>query len=59
LGTYDKETFQQIQDNPYLQYFLGFEEYQDKQPFDASMFVHFCKRLGHKTDDKFWQTFVF
>jgi hypothetical protein len=46
LGTSDEETVAQIQENPYLQYFLGFHEYRDKAPFDPSMFVHFRKRLG-------------
>lgn len=46
LGTSDEETVQQIRENPYLQYFLGFSEYQDTAPFDPSMLVHFRKRLS-------------
>ena len=46
LGTSDDETTGQIRENPYLQYFLGFKEYRDEKPFDASMFVHFRKRIG-------------
>ena len=46
LGTSDEETVEQIRENPYLQYFLGFSEYQDSPPFEASMFVHFRKRLS-------------
>ena len=46
LGTSDEETVEQIRDNPYLQYFLGFEEYTETPPFEASMFVHFRKRLS-------------
>ena len=46
LGTSDEETVEQIRENPYLQYFLGFYEYQDKAPFEASMFVHFRKRFS-------------
>ena len=37
LGTSDRETVEQIRENPYLQYFLGLMEYQDKPPFDHSM----------------------
>jgi transposase, IS5 family len=48
LGTSDEETVEQIRENPYLQYFLGFSEYQDEAPFDASMLVHFRKRLNLK-----------
>jgi transposase, IS5 family len=46
LGTSDEETVQQIRENPYLQYFLGFSEYRDEEPFDPSMLVHFRKRLS-------------
>ena len=46
LGTSDRETVAQIRENPYLQYFLGLSEYQQKAPFDASMLVHFRQRLG-------------
>jgi transposase, IS5 family len=45
LGTTDEETVEQIRENPFLQYFLGFKEYQDKKPFDPSMLVHFRKRI--------------
>jgi transposase, IS5 family len=46
LGTSDAETVEQIRENPYLQYFLGLCEYSDTAPFDASMMVHFRKRLS-------------
>lgn len=42
----DRETVQQIIENPYLRYFLGFHSYLHKAPFDASMMVHFRKRLS-------------
>jgi hypothetical protein len=46
LGTSDAETVEQIRENPYLQYFLGLSEYSEKAPFDASMLVHFRKRVN-------------
>ena len=46
LGISDRETIDQIRENPYLQYFLGLHEYSDQAPFDASMLVHFRKRIG-------------
>jgi hypothetical protein len=49
LGTSDEETVEQIRENPYLQYFLGFNEYNDEAPFHPTMFVHFRKRIGKKT----------
>ena len=45
LGTSDRETVEQIRENPYLQYFLGLKEYQDKPLFDHSMMTHFRKRF--------------
>ena len=45
-GLTDRETVEQIRENPYLQYFLGFREYVQQVPFDASMLVHFRSRLG-------------
>jgi transposase, IS5 family len=41
LGTSDRETVEQIRENPYLQYFLGMSNYTDEEPFDSSMFVYF------------------
>jgi len=49
LGTSDEETVEQIRENPYLQYFLGFKEYKYEAPFHPTMFVHFRKRIGEKT----------
>ncbi|MEM7067232.1 MAG: IS5 family transposase [Cyanobacteria bacterium P01_B01_bin.77] len=46
LGVSDRETIDQIRENPYLQYFLGLYEYSDTPPFDASMLVHFRKRIS-------------
>ncbi|MDA3811778.1 MAG: transposase [Spirochaetaceae bacterium] len=41
----DREVVEQIRETPYLQYFIGLEGYEDKEPFDPSMMVHFRKRL--------------
>ena len=46
LGLTDEEVVEQIRENPYLQYFIGYGEYSDEEPFEASMMVHFRKRLG-------------
>lgn len=46
LGVSDEEAVEQIRENPYLQYFLGFKEYQEETPFDPSMYVHFRKRFN-------------
>ena len=56
LGTSDEETVEQIRENPYLQYFLGFKEYVDEKPFDPSLFVYFRKRFGKKRMSKINET---
>ena len=45
LGLTDEEVVEQIRENPYLQYFIGREEYRGEEPFEASMMVHFRKRM--------------
>lgn len=45
----DQETVDQICENPYLQYFIGLTGFIHEPPFDASLMVHFRKRL--KLDD--------
>ena len=45
LGISDRETVEQIRENPYLQYFIGLTNYQIEAPFDASMMVYFRKRI--------------
>lgn len=52
LGTSDEETVEQIQENPYLQYFLGFKEFSNAVPFHPTMFVHFRKRINKEMLDK-------
>ena len=44
-GYTDEQTRRNIQENPYLQYFYGFECYTIDSPFDASMMTHFRKRI--------------
>lgn len=42
----DRETVAQISENMYMQYFLGYSSFSNEEPFDASLFVEFRKRLG-------------
>jgi hypothetical protein len=46
LGLTDRETVAAIQENPYLQFFIGCEEFTSDRPFDASLMVDFRKRFG-------------
>ncbi len=48
LGLTDRETVEAIRENPYLQFFLGHEEFQREPPFDASLMVGFRKRFGEE-----------
>lgn len=47
-GFTDRETVEQITENPYLQYLIGLEKYQIEPPFDPSLMVYFRKRLDQK-----------
>jgi transposase, IS5 family len=42
----DRETVDQISENVYMQYFLGYSSFDTEPPFDASLFVEIRKRLG-------------
>ena len=44
----DGETIQMIQENPYMQYFVGLSEFTDKPIFDPSLFVTIRKRIGEE-----------
>jgi hypothetical protein len=46
LDITDEETVVQIMENPYMQYFCGFECYTIEKPFDSSLMVHFRKRIS-------------
>jgi len=54
----DEETVQQIQENPYLQYFVGFSGFQMKQPFVPSLFVEIRRRMGEEIFDSFEKAIV-
>jgi hypothetical protein len=42
----DEETVMQIQENVYLQYFLGYSNYEESPVFSATLFVEIRKRIG-------------
>ena len=49
----DEETVRQIQENPYLQYFVGLSGFQTKQPFAPSLFVEIRRRMGEEAFKQF------
>ncbi len=58
LGTSDRETVEQIRENPYLQYFLGMPSYSNNIPFDASLMVYFRERIDQDMVNKVNQKMV-
>ena len=52
----DRETIGQIQENPYMQYFIGLDSYTSKKPFDASLFVSIRRRMGEEVFEEFSQS---
>ena len=51
----DEWTVRHINENPYLQYFIGLKEYTSKCPFGASTMVEFRKRFHRKPLLLCWQ----
>jgi hypothetical protein len=54
----DRETVAQIQENPYLQYFVGLPGYQMEAPFVPSLFVEIRKRMGQSVFDVFQSAII-
>ena len=46
LNISDRETIIAIQENIYIQHFLGFDSIVYEEPFNASLFVEIRKRMG-------------
>ncbi|HET8854617.1 MAG TPA: IS5 family transposase [Salinimicrobium sp.] len=57
-GKDDRGTVEAIQENPYMQYFLGLKEFSHKPVFDPSLFVHIRKRFGQEAFDKLNQSII-
>jgi hypothetical protein len=58
LGISDRETIEQVRENPYLQYFIGLKNYQIEAPFDATMMVYFRKGINLNLLNKINQEMV-
>ena len=54
----DEETVQQIQENPYLQFFVGLSRYQTEPPFAPSLFVEIRKRMGQTVFEDFHEAII-
>ncbi len=54
----DRGTIDMIAENPYMQYFLGFDHFSSEPIFDPSLFVYIRKRLGNEDFDKMNQILI-
>jgi IS5 family transposase len=48
----DRGTIEEIQENPYMQFFVGLKEFTTEPVFDPSLFVEIRKRIGKEMFDK-------
>ena len=53
LNLSDEETLQTISENPYMQFFLGLDDYAPELLFSPSLFVEIRKKLGQDTFQEF------
>lgn len=58
LNLSDREAVAQIQENPYLQYFVGLSGYQMEAPFVPSLFVDIRKRMGQSVFEVFQSAII-
>ena len=58
LGLSDVETIEQVKENPYLQYFCGFERFQREAAFAPTLFVELRKRLSPARFAEFEQAVI-
>lgn len=54
----DEETIRQIQENPYLQFFVGLSSFSNKRIFHPTLFVTIRKRLGEESWKKLIDIFI-
>jgi len=54
----EEETVKQIQENPYLQYFVGLPGYQMEVPFVPSLLVKIRKRMGQSVFEIFQSAII-
>jgi hypothetical protein len=54
----DRGTIEIIKENPYMQYFLGFDCFHFDAVFDATLFVAIRKRLDNESFDKMNQIII-
>ena len=58
LNISDREVIATLQENIYLQYFVGFKKFKKEAAFDPSLFVQLRKRLGLEAFDEMTQEII-
>ena len=58
LNITDKELALLLQENIYLQYFVGFHNFQESKSFETILFVNLHKYLGAKLFDELTQSII-
>jgi hypothetical protein len=53
LNLSDEQTIYIIEENPYMQYFLGLDEFAPSPLFSPTLFVEWRKKLGNETFNEF------
>lgn len=54
----DRGIIDAIKENPYMQFFLGFDYFSSEPVSDPSLFVHIRRRLGNEDFDKMNQAII-
>jgi len=54
----DQETAQIIEENPYMQFFVGLNDFVSQSLFSSSLFVEWRKKLGNQTFNDFTDTLI-
>lgn len=58
LNISNREVIDTLQENIYLQYFVGFRKFKKERAFDPSLFVELKKRMGNKQYDMMNRTII-
>jgi len=58
LNLSDEETIQSIEENPYMQFFLGLDTFSPEPLFSPTLFVELRKKLGKSTFDAFTDVLI-
>ncbi len=58
LNLSDEETVITISENPYIQYFLGYDEFICESPYSATSLEEIRKKIDKEIFDEFWDALI-